>query len=98
MKQHRLFDPAPRGTGKTARLQAFKLEHDIRTYRTPGMLREDEPWIAVKVLAEHKFQTLPAIMAGWCGYYEEISHSATGIGELSAIRKLCQQLKIACPL
>ena len=98
MKQPRLFNLAPRGTGKIARMQDFKCDHDIRTYRTPGMRKEDEPWIAVKVMTEDRFKTLPTIMAESCRLYEESDHSATGKGEVSAIRTLCRQLKIECPI
>ncbi len=97
MKTLPLFD-VPK-TAQTARekLTAFKALHGILTYRTPGMLREDHPWLALKPFDDDKCKTLGEIVATRCRLYEESGHCQLATGELSAVRLLCKHLKIECP-
>lgn len=83
-----------RGESRANKLKAFKTKHGILTHRTSGMKREDHPWIALIPSEEDQGKDIGTIMAESCRIYEEQGRLATGEGELSAIRQLCNQLNI----
>lgn len=98
MKQIVLLEAPVSRPSKARLLTAFKKANGILTYRTPQMLREHHPWIACVPFQEHKGQHIGIIMSHSARLYEEAGYVATGIGELSAVRTLCLNLKMSCPL
>lgn len=98
-RQATLFDLGPpQAPTKRARLHAFMRQHDIRTYKTNRMQRKEHPWIALIPFHNDATKDLYTIMAESCRLYEEAKMLATGEGELSAVRTLCQQVGITCDL
>jgi len=96
-KQLNLLDVKPTVPSLRTRLSDFKKEHRIQTYRS-DMRRQDEPWIALVPFHDDWDKDIGTIMAESCRIYEESGNVSTGIGELTAVRKLCQQLHIPCDL
>ena len=97
-KQATLFDLGPPQTPtKRVRLHAFCRQHDIRTHRS-RLDRKDHPWIALIPFHNDATKDLFTIVAESARLYEESGMLATGEGELSAVRTLCQQVGIECPL
>jgi hypothetical protein len=98
MKTELLLDVKPTSKSARVKLTEFKRLHGIGTYCSPGLRREDHPWIAIVPFDEDKGKSIGEIMAHSCRLYEESGYCATGAGELSAIRTLCKQLNIVCTL
>lgn len=98
-KQPTLFPLPPRAfptQGK--RLRDFCRQYDIRTNRSRYMRRKDHPWLALIPFHADARKPVAQIMAESAGLYEANGSVATGEGELSAVRTLCRQLEINCPL
>lgn len=98
MKTPLLFDLPATAPSFRSKLSDFKQAHGILTYKSVGMLRRDEPWIALIPFADDRGKEVGEIMAESCRLYEESGYCALGEGELTAVRKLCSQKKIVCPL
>ena len=98
MKTGTLFEVPTTSPSKRVKLTAFKRAHGIQTHHAPHMQREDEPWLAIIPFDEDQGKTIGTIMAESCRMYEESGYCATGTGELTAVRKLCEQRRIACSL
>lgn len=87
-----------------ARLTAFKNVHDIETH-TNGDNTDPTRWVAAHMPSCRK---LGYGVTATMGLFEcsmkvgrlmdEAGYTAYGSGELSAIRKLCEQLDIPCDL
>lgn len=93
-----LFDIPPSEPSTQARLTVFKKALGILTIRGKGMRREDHPWLALLPFDDDKGKDIGDIMARRCRLYDDAGFLATGTGELSAVRTLCEQRKIeGCP-
>lgn len=98
MNNHpKLFDLPPDSTPLKLRIEAFKKQHGILTHR-PDLNRADLPWLALIPFPDEKHTDLFDIIAHSSRLYEESGWLALDIGELSAIRQLCEQRNIPCPL
>jgi hypothetical protein len=93
-----LLDVPRTAPSNRVKLTAFKEAHGIKTHQAKHMRREDEPWLAIIPFDEDKEKCVGEIMADSCRLYEESGYCATGTGEVSAIRKLCKQRGITCPI
>lgn len=89
--------PQDRPSTRT-RLRSFTREHGILTFRSKGFTREEEPWIAIKPIPGDESKNIGEIMADSCRLYDEAGYLATGTGELTAVRKLCELRGITCEL
>lgn len=98
MSEPKLLDVPRSAPNKAKLLRDFKNQHDIQTHRATHMAREDHPWLALRPFAEDDRKDIGTIMAESCRLYEEAGQCATGTGELTAMRTLCQQLNIPCNL
>lgn len=78
------------------RLRAFKRKHGILTMKT--IIRLRDPWLALKVRREDKGKDIATILSESCRIYDEAGLVACATGELTAVRELCANLGIACPL
>ena len=94
-KQTLLFDVGRRRRRSTA-LAAFKREHGILSWRSPGMTRAEHPWLVFIPFPEDEGKDPWEIMATNGGAYDPEGRLATGEGELTAIRTLCEQMGIEC--
>lgn len=95
MKTPPLFNVEPTRKTRRVLLSEFKAKHGIETYRSQ-MRREDHPWIALLRFDCDTGKSIGQVMAESCRLYDESGYLATGEGELSAVRKLCQQRGITC--
>lgn len=93
-----LFDIPKDAPSYAARLTAFKAEHGILTHRARLFAREDHPWSAMLPLERDRGRDMADIMAESCRIYDEAGRVVTGTGELAAVRTLCENFKIPCPL
>ena len=98
MSQPKLFEVDATEPSARVKLTEFKHANKIQTHHAKHMRREDEPWMAVILFAEDEGKSIGEVMAQSCGLYDESGYCATGTGELSAVRALCQRRAIACPL
>lgn len=98
MKTALLFDLAPDRKSDRVKLTEFKRAHGIRTHHWRNMKPSDLPWMAFKPFKADEGKSTMQIMGESVRLYEESGHLATAEGKLSAVRKLCQQLKIPCNL
>ena len=96
MRHPLLLEVPPVAPSRHSRLARFKRRHGIKTWRTPGMRRADEPWIAVLPISKDLGKDILDLMAESCRLYEESGKLAYGTGELSAVRTLCEQTGIRC--
>ena len=96
-KQLLLFDVGWRRRRSTA-LAAFKHRHGILTCRSSALSRKEHPWLVFIPFPEDEGKDPWEIMATNGGAYDPEGRSATGEGELSAIRTLCEQMGIECDL
>lgn len=94
MKTIKLIDIPPADPSKRCRLSAFKKQHGILTHCAAHLPKEDMRWLALIPFADDVGKDVGEIMAESCELYEESGRCALGTGELSAVRKLCQQLHI----
>lgn len=98
-KQATLFDLGPsQAPTKRARLHAFMRQHDIRSDYCRVIERADHPWMVLIPFHDDANKSVGQIMSESAGLYEANGSVATGEGELSAVRTLCQQVGIACDL
>lgn len=93
-----LFECLPDAPSLRVKLTAFKKKHGIKTHRAKWFSREEEPWLALIPFEDDKGKNVGQIMAESCRLYEESERCAFGTGELTAVRKLCQQQGIVCEL
>lgn len=93
-----LFAVPPTRPSARSRLTEFKRKHGILTHRTDSFMRKEEPWLALLPTNEDKGKSVSQIMADSCRLYDESGYVATGTGELSAVRKLCELRGIECDL
>lgn len=98
MKTAHLFDIPTDRKSDRVKLTEFKRKHGIRTVRCCGLTRRDLPWVAILPQGDDVKKGTMQIMGESVRLYEESGYLATAEGELSAVRKLCQQLKITCDL
>jgi hypothetical protein len=98
MKTPFLLKVPKTGPSKWQQLQKIKRKHNILTHRSPSMRREDDPWIAIVPFDDDKGKPIWVIMAESCRLYDEAGQLATGQGELTTVRRLCEQLRIPCDL
>lgn len=91
MKHPVLIEVHATAESARSKLVNFKRKHGIKTWRTPGMRREDDPWIAILPISKDLFKDIGTIMAESCRLYDESGKIAYGKGELSAVRTLCEQ-------
>lgn len=100
MKQQTLFDIPKDRPSLAAKIVAFKREHDIWTVRAAHLAKEEGRWTAFKApdYIEDKKAPPMEIIAGYCRLLEESGHLVDDMGELTAIRQLCANLKIPCDL
>jgi len=97
MKTPPLINVEPTRKTKRVLFSEFKAKNGIETHRIQ-MRREDHPWIALLRFDSDVGKSICQVMAESCRLYDESGHLATGEGELSAVRKLCQQRGIHCPV
>lgn len=98
MKQIALLEVTPDKPSSGVLLRAFKKTHGILTYRTRGFLRDDRPWIALLPFDSDQRKDIATIISESARLYEECGQVSESTGELSAVRTLCQNMKIPCPL
>jgi hypothetical protein len=99
-----LSEKAPRKLRPTAaRIMAYKKANGILTHRTEYPL--EVPWLAVKVPPKRLDDGGPIegmdvgdMVASFGRLLDEGGWTGTGRGELAAIRDLCMNRKIPCPL
>lgn len=98
MKQLKLFEVEKQAPSRHDKIEAFKLATGILTHDAGQHAFRDDKWMALLPFDRDKGKEMVDIMAESCRLYDESEHVATGPGELTAIRKLCQQLNINCTL
>lgn len=100
MSQLRLLEVPPDRPSTKARIDAFKVEHRIWTHRATGWKRIEHPWSALLVPKEVNYDELSVMeyIAGYCRLADEGGWLVTGEGELTAIRRLCNNVDIICDL
>lgn len=96
-KQPKLFHLPPDSLPLKLRVEAFKKLHGILTHRV-DLNRADLTWLALIPFPDEKHTDLFDIIAHSYRLYDEAGWVAYGAGEISAIRKLCEQRNIPCPL
>lgn len=107
MKTPNLLEVPKTAPSRKEKLEAFKKQHGIETYRTPGYTPADHPWFAIHVPKAREAgkdygltrkSTWIECEAKIGSYLEDASITATGETELVAVRTLCSNLEIPCPL
>ena len=94
MKQAALFDMPADRRSRTARLHVFMKQHGILSHRAGFRTREQHPWIAILPVAADRGKDIGTIMSESCRLYDESNNLATGTGELSTVRTICEQMGI----
>lgn len=85
--------PLPGRTAPTrrAQLHAFMRKHGILSHRANFMAREQHPWLAILPMREDRGKDIGTIMSESCRLYDESPYLATGAGEYTTVRTLCEQ-------
>lgn len=95
MKTPMFFD-VERAPSMKEKIRDFKRQHNIFTHRSE-LCRKDQPWSALLIELGDKREPVQ-IIAEECTMLADAGRLVTGEGELSAIRILCQNNSIHCPL